>query len=194
LSINSSRLIVLDGPSSVGKSTIAARLTNVPELNLAFVKRYTTREPRPGDLEEGNYIFVSRSAFTEMERRREFVEVRHFQFGMSYGLPFSEIERVLASGRNALAIISLGNAEKIRRHYNNAITVLITAPLRTIELRLRNRGLDESKIEERLANASKAAEFSPHYDYVVVNDEGKLDEVLSSLSGLLKERLDNGRS
>lgn len=184
------RLVVLDGPSSAGKSTITSLLFQEEGLGLEFVKRYTTRDPRPGDDVEGNYIFVNHEQFQTMEDRGEFIEVRHFQFGMSYGLRFADIDDVLDQGKNALAIISLGNVDLIREHYTDAIGVFVTAPLADIEARLRARGADENKVQERLENASKATQFEHRYDYVVVNKEGKLTEVIEELIKYLHRELD----
>lgn len=170
------RLVALDGPSGAGKSTIATRLLGHPSLGLQLVRRYTTREPRPGDAAEGNYTFITTEAFEQMEIHKKFVEVQHYKFGMSYGLPVKETDAVLKSGKNALTIINLGNIGMIRRHYPNAIGIFVTAPIDAIERRLRSRGLNEEYIQERLDNAVRSASYVHLYDYVVSNEDGRLDQ------------------
>jgi guanylate kinase len=187
-------LIVLDGPSSVGKSTIVAALLQYPELDLQFVKRYTTRPPRSGDQEEANYIFTSMDHFREMERADAFIEVRHFEFGMSYGLPFRETKETLSAGPNALALISLGNAPAVRRHYPDCLTVLIVAPLATIEQRLRSRGIEEAKIRERLDNARTADTLRASYDYVSENKDGNLMATVEVLAEVLRKEVGLGHA
>jgi guanylate kinase len=185
------KFVVLDGPSSAGKSTIATELLRDKALDLQFVKRYTTRPPRPGDEVEGNYIFISMERFRQMEERGEFAEVRHFEFGISYGLPLSGVDEVLASGSNAMAIISLGNAERIRQHYPDCIAILITAPLDDIHERLQARGMEEEKIAERLINATDATKFAKYYNYTVNNKTGHLTEVVTDLKRAIGRYLED---
>lgn len=131
--------------------------------------------------------------FEELEQQGAFVEVRHFQFGMSYGLSTNDINDTLTTGANALAIISLGNIDKVRRLYPDAIGVFITAPLDIVESRLRARGLDESMIQERLNNAANATKLAAAYDFVVVNDEGRLVESAKTLIEYLLRVVTYGR-
>lgn len=183
------RLVVLDGASATGKSSIARLLLGHVELKLHFVKRYTTRDRRPGDEEEANYVHVSTATFDSMEREGAFIEFRHFKFGMSYGLAKVDIETILGAGQNALAIIDLGNIECVRRHYPDAVGIMVIAPLEELEARLRARGLSEDRVQERLENARTTESYVHLYDYVLVNDHSELQSAVEKLRRILMREL-----
>jgi guanylate kinase len=179
-------LFLLDGASCSGKSTLVDRLAADSTLPIDLVPRCSTRERRPDDQPRREYVFVSRAQFLELARSGGFIEYRDFQFGMSYGLPWSEAFAPLLRGRHGLSVINLGNVRHVKALLPEAVTILVDAPLTTIKQRLIARGLNTpEQIEERLTNAARVEAYRPYYDYVVRNDDGTLREAQEFLRGLV---------
>ena len=182
-------LFLLDGASCSGKSTLVDRLAADPTLPIELVPRCSTRERRPDDQPRREYVFVSRAQFLELARSGGFIEYRDFQFGMSYGLPWSEAFAPLLRGRHGLSVINLGNVRHVKALLPEAVTILVDAPLATIRQRLIARGLNTpEQIEERLTNAARVEAYRPYYDYVVRNDDGTLTEAQEFLRALVLSR------
>ncbi len=187
---NRGKLLVIDGPSGSGKSTILHALEADPSLGLIHVRRCTTREQRPGDDAEDNYRFVPPEEFRRMAEAGEFLEWKDFLFGMSYGTPRQEVEELLEAGRNAVAIINLGNLPAVKEVIPDAVGIFISTDLGDLEKRLRSRGNHtEEQIAERLGNAAASVQLQPLYDYVVSNDEGRLDACLREVRHIVASHL-----
>ena len=184
------KLLVIDGPSGSGKSTILHALEADPSLGLIHVRRCTTREQRPGDEAEDNYRFVPPEEFRRMVEAGEFLEWKDFLFGMSYGTPRQEVEELLEAGRNAVAIINLGNLPAVKEVIPDAVGIFISTDLGDLERRLRSRGNHtEEQIAERLGNAAASVQLQPLYDYVVSNDEGRLEACLREVRHIVASHL-----
>ncbi len=184
------KLLVIDGPSGSGKSTILHALEADPSLGLIHVRRCTTREQRPGDEAEDNYRFVPPEEFRRMVEAGEFLEWKDFLFGMSYGTPRRELEELLEAGRNAVAIINLGNLPAVKEVIPDAVGIFISTDLGDLERRLRARGNHtEEQIAERLGNAAASVQFQPLYDYVVSNDEDRLEACLREVRHIVATHL-----
>lgn len=184
------KLLVIDGPSGSGKSTILHALEADPSLGLIHVRRCTTREQRPGDEAEDNYRFVPPEEFRRMVEAGEFLEWKDFLFGMSYGTPRRELEELLEAGRNAVAIINLGNLPAVKEVIPDAVGIFISTDLGDLEKRLRSRGNHtEEQIAERLGNAAASVQFQPLYDYVVSNDEDRLEACLREVRHIVATHL-----
>lgn len=184
------KLLVIDGPSGSGKSTILHALEADPSLGLIHVRRCTTREQRPGDEAEDNYRFVPPEEFRRMVEAGEFLEWKDFLFGMSYGTPRRELEELLEAGRNAVAIINLGNLPAVKEVIPDAVGIFISTELGDLEKRLRSRGNHtEEQIAERLGNAAASVQFQPLYDYVVSNDEDRLEACLREVRHIVATHL-----
>ena len=187
---NRGKLLVIDGPSGSGKSTILHALEADPSLGLIHVRRCTTREQRPGDDAEDNYRFVPPEEFRRMAEAGEFLEWKDFLFGMSYGTPRQEVEELLEAGRNAVAIINLGNLPAVKEVIPDAVGIFISTDLGDLERRLRARGNHtEEQIAERLGNAAASVQLQPLYDYVVSNDEGRLEACLQEVRHIVATHL-----
>ncbi|MDV2479996.1 MAG: guanylate kinase [bacterium] len=187
---NRGKLLVIDGPSGSGKSTILHALEADPSSGLTHVRRCTTREQRPGDDAEDNYRFVPPEEFRRMAKAGEFLEWKDFLFGMSYGTPRQEVEELLEAGRNAVAIINLGNLPAVKEVIPDAVGIFISTDLGDLERRLRARGNHtEEQIAERLGNAAASVQLQPLYDYVVSNDEGRLEACLQEVRHIVATHL-----
>lgn len=181
-------ILLIDGCSASGKSSFKNALLEDRSLRLQYVKRYTTREPRPDDAGNDDYIFISQDTFEAMVEKGEFAEFRRYLFDMAYALRTDDLTSVADSGQNALGLMNLGAVDMARKSLPDATIVLIDAPLHAIETRLRNRGYHtEGQISERLENARSVREFKSKYDFVVRNEEGEFDNAYKSLIGFLEE-------
>ncbi len=186
-------LFLLDGPSCSGKTTIVHQLTNDPEINCELIPRHSTRKPRADQPSESEYLFVSTEEFAHLAATGQFLEYRNFLFGMSYGLSWKLILDALSNGRNALGIINLGNGRYVKRLFPEAVTIMITAPVPTIQRRLVARGLNTpEQIEERLQNALTADAYSPFYDHTIVNDDGMFDQSYWQVKSIVAARASYG--
>lgn len=164
---------MVSAPSGAGKTTLCreARL-RLPDL--AYSVSYTTRPPRPGEIEGTDFVFVTEPQFRALQDQAEFAEwaVVH---GNLYGTRASVLEEALAAGRDVLLDIDTQGAAQLRRRYPEAVLVFIVAPS-MVELaqRLRERNSDaESEIARRLARAREEVKLWRSYDYLVVNRDLK---------------------
>ncbi|MBQ3275644.1 MAG: guanylate kinase [Oscillospiraceae bacterium] len=181
-------LLVLSGPSGVGKSTVLRKVMAGRE-DMAFSVSATTRAPRPGEEEGVDYFFVTRERFDEMVADGELLE--HAEFvGNCYGTPRSQVEKRLESGITVVLDIEVQGASQVKALMPEALTVFLAPPsLEALEQRLRGRGTEtEEKIRSRLETARRELLLAPTYDFTVVNDDA--DRAASELAEIL-ENWDN---
>ncbi len=165
------QLIVLSGPSGVGKSTVIAELFSQRE-NLFFSVSFTTRAPRMGEQDGVNYNFVSTEQFLAMIERDELLE--HAQYVDNYyGTSLKVIEDKLAEGVDVLLDIEVQGAATVRNRCPNALLIFIVPPsFEDLSRRLRKRATDdESVIESRMEKAKIELREVGNYDYLVINDK-----------------------
>ena len=165
------RLVVVSGPSGAGKSTlIRASLEAVPEL--AYSVSATTREPRQGEVDGRDYIFLSREEFEKWIDDGQFLEWAEYS-GNLYGTPEQKVEEYLRRGRSVILEIELQGAREVREKRPDAVMVFVRAPsLEETRKRLEGRATeDDDALEARMITALKEVEARSEFDYEVVNAE-----------------------
>ena len=178
------KLLVLSGPSGVGKSTVIRKVMEHWE-NMEFSVSATTRAPRPGEVEGKDYFFVSRERFDEMVENGELLE--HAEFvGNCYGTPNSQVLERLDNGITVVLDIEVQGAAQVKALMPEAVTVFLAPPsLEALEQRLRGRGTESDEtIRSRLETARKELLLAPTYDHTVVNDDA--DRAAAELEAILR--------
>ena len=165
------KLIVLTGPSGVGKGTLLrSLLQRHPELYLSVSA--TTRQPRPGEIDGQHYYFVSRDKFEEMVSAGELLEWAEYA-GNYYGTPRTPVERQVQLGQSVILEIEVVGARKIHHTFPTALRLFVLPPsLAELEQRIRGRGQDsEEAIAQRLSRAKAEIEAADEFDVQIVNDD-----------------------
>ncbi|MBW4463972.1 MAG: guanylate kinase [Pegethrix bostrychoides GSE-TBD4-15B] len=177
------KLIVLTGPSGVGKGTLLRSLMRRhPELYLSI--SVTTRQPRAGELHGRDYYFVSRPEFERMAANQQLLEWAEFA-GNCYGTPRLAVEKQIQRGRWVVLEIELEGARQIFEGFSDALGIFILPPsMRELEQRLRQRASEsEEAILRRLERARAEVDAADEFDVQVVNDslERALDQIEAAL-------------
>ncbi|WP_420798840.1 guanylate kinase [Geothrix limicola] len=167
-------VFVVSAPSGAGKSTLAQRLVqSVPDLSFSI--SFTTRKPRPGEVDGRDYFFIDDDRFETMVREDGFVEWVQV-YGHRYGTGRAWLNGVLATGRDVLLDIETTGALNLRRAIPDARMIFILPPsAAALERRLRSRGKDtDEQIGIRLRHARHELELYHAYDYLILNDDLEL--------------------
>lgn len=179
----SGNLFIVSAPSGAGKtSLVTALLASNRQLDLSV--SYTTRAPRPGEVDGREYHFVSRETFMNMAKHGDFLESAEV-YGNLYGTSQSWIAAETSDGRDILLEIDWQGADQVRRKFPNCISIFILPPsLQALETRLRARGQDsEQVIAQRLQASQEDIAHVAEFDYVIIND--RLDDALQQLSAIV---------
>lgn len=165
-------LIVLSGPSGVGKGTVRAAVFANNQFQYVYSVSATTRAQRPGEVDGKDYYFVSREEFETMMQNEDLLEYAEY-VGNYYGTPIQKIEENLAAGHDVFLEIEVQGAMKVKERMPEGIFIFLAPPnLEELESRITGRGTDAAHvIQERMATAKEEIELMQHYDYVVVNDQ-----------------------
>lgn len=165
-------LVVLSGPSGVGKGTVRKALFEMPEQNFVYSVSMTTRPKRKGEVDGVDYYFVSKEEFKKRIAENKFLEHATF-VGNYYGTPLDKVEEQLSIGKEVILEIEVEGALQVRDKVKDAVLIFLVPPSReALYNRLRNRGTEtEEIIRERINKANREFKLAYKYDYIVVNDE-----------------------
>jgi guanylate kinase len=167
----SGTVFVVSAPSGAGKTSLVKALLEAdPQVKLSV--SYTTRPPRPGEIDGVHYHFVSKERFMEMMSRGDFLESAEV-YGNYYGTSQHWIEEELAAGWDILLEIDWQGAAQVRKLLPGVVSIFILPPsLAALENRLTGRGQDsEEVIARRLAAAREDMSHVSEFDYVIINDD-----------------------
>lgn len=175
-------LIILSGPSGVGKGTVRNLFVDDSDLNIAFSISMTTRAMRPGERDGIDYHFVTRERFMEAIKNDELLEYAEF-VGNYYGTPIAAVEELRNQGKNVLLEIEVQGAVQVKAKCPDALTIFIVPPsMAELENRIRGRRTEaEEIVQKRLAKATKEMELVGQYKFVVCNEDPKLAAQIISL-------------
>ena len=179
-------LIVLSGPSGVGKGTVREKLFQDDSLNLAYSISMTTRKARPNERHGVDYFFVTEEEFCDKIQENGFLE--HAEFvGNRYGTPRDYVEELLNEGKNVLLEIEVQGALQVMSCCKDALTIFLVPPsLEELEQRIRGRKTEKAEIiQQRLAKAKREIETKDQYDYVVINDQ--VEKASATISTIIKQ-------
>src|SRR5574342_72944 len=165
-------LIVLSGPSGVGKGTVRKELFSQPDTAFEYSVSATTRLPREGERNGVDYFFKSREEFEEMIKQDQLLEFAEF-VGNYYGTPVEYVRETLDAGKDVFLEIEVQGASQVRRKFPEGLFIFLAPPsLSELENRIVTRGTEtEDIIKGRMRAAREEIEMMELYDYVVENDQ-----------------------
>ncbi len=187
-------ILVLHGPSGVGKDSVIARLRERTDIHRATSSN--SRPMREGELQDVDYHFLSVQEFQRKIDAGDFIEYAHV-YGDFKGLEWGELERPLAEGKDVLIRTDLQGARALRRLLRGAVFVLLTAESRdALRARLTARESEsQESLERRLAEVDAELADAPNNDYVVENHENALEEAVDELVHIIeRERFNPDRT
>ena len=164
-------LVILSGPSGVGKGTVRKKLFEDHGASFYYSISMTTRSPRPGEVDGKDYFFVTREAFRKKVEEGGFLEWAEF-VGNCYGTPEDVVNSYLEKGVDVLLEIETNGAKQVMAKRPDAISIFLVPPsFEELESRIRGRSTeDEETIQRRLQKARSELECAGQYRYVVKND------------------------
>jgi guanylate kinase len=179
----SGNLFIVSAPSGAGKTSLVKALLEINKQIDVSVS-YTTRPPRPGEIDGKDYHFVSRETFLGMAQHGDFLESAEV-YGNMYGTSQSWISKEIQNGRDILLEIDWQGAAQVRNKFPICIPIFILPPsLQALETRLKGRGQDSPEvIARRLHAAQEDIGHVAEFDYVIIND--KLDVALQQLNAIV---------
>ncbi len=185
-----SKLLIISGPSGVGKGTIVGHLQDMYKENnrkLYLSVSCTTRSPREGEVEGVNYYFITERVFKNRIKKNDFLEYNIYGTGKYYGTPKSTVLKYMKKGYDVILEIDINGYKQIKENYPDAVGVFIMPPdINELYNRLKNRNTeDEEVIKVRLETAKKEIAKNSIYDYIIVNENGKSEEAAKKIYDIM---------
>ncbi len=182
-------LVIISGPSGVGKDTIIEALAMRERLpDYHYVVTCTTRRPRPGEIPGVSYQFVSQQQFRALREAGELLEANQVH-GNWYGTPRRDVARALAEGHDVILKIDVQGARVVKDRVPDALLVFLVPPsLEALFQRLRSRATETAdELEIRQRNAAIELARQGDYDRVVVNETGEVDRTAAEIEAIIEQ-------
>lgn len=182
-------LIIISGPSGVGKDTIIDALRereHDPEYH--YVVTCTTRTPRRGEVDGVDYHFLTREDFLRLRADRQLLEANEVH-GNWYGAPRDQVRTAVLAGRHAILKIDVQGAQVVKEQVSEAVLIFVVPPsLETLFARLRARATESAdELETRQRNAAIELARQDDYDHVVVNETGQVERTAELIDEIIAE-------
>ncbi|MBP3038332.1 guanylate kinase [Bacillaceae bacterium Marseille-Q3522] len=164
-------LIVLSGPSGVGKGTVRKEIFSHPDTAFEYSISMTTRPPREGEVDGIDYFFKSRDEFEALIKKGKFIEYAEF-VGNYYGTPIDYVTETLEKGKDVFLEIEVQGARQVRKKFPDGLFIFLMPPsLHELKQRIVTRGTETDEIiKNRMQAAKEEIEMMNLYDYIVEND------------------------
>jgi len=184
------KLIVISGPSGVGKTTLYKKLLEDFKDSLSFSISATTRKPRKGEIDGKDYYFISKQEFLEKIKNNEFLEWT-FIYDNYYGTLFKNVNEIINNGKNCLLDVDVQGGTKIKMEFKDSILIFIAPPsFDELKKRIEQRKTDTPEsIKERITNAERELNYSKFYDYIIINDT--IENAYNKLKNLISNIINN---
>ena len=180
-----SLLLVLSGPSGVGKDTVLEEMRR-SHPDLFFTVTATTRPKRPGEIDHVHYIFIGEPQFEEMLAQGEFLE-HAWVYGNRYGVPKSQVRRALERGQDVVIKVDVQGAATIKEIVPEAVFIFLAPPsMEELTRRLRSRKTEDiDELINRMRTAEREMESVGLFDYVVFNENEQVEETVATIDAII---------
>ena len=187
-----SKLLVISGPSGVGKGTIVNHLEEMYQENekkLYLSISCTTRKPRDGEIDGVNYYFISEKEFKKRIKNNDFLEYNIYGTGKYYGTPKSTVLKYLKNGYDVILEIDINGYKQIKENFPDTVGIFIMPPdIEELYNRLKNRNTeDEETIKVRIETAKREIKENSIYDHIIINENEKSMEAAEEIYDIMME-------
>jgi len=185
-------LIILSGPSGVGKDAVLAKMKEM-EIPLHYIVTMTTRPRRPAEQDKIDYQFVSKEKFIRLQENNELLESATV-YGNFYGVPKKDVTDNLKAGRDVLVKVDVQGAETIKKAMPQAVAIFLSPPSKDeLFIRLKKRSTEsDTEMKVRLQATEEEFRKLPSFDYVVVNHRGEIDRAVNTIMSIISTEKYNG--
>lgn len=177
-------LVIISGFSRAGKNAIADGLKELSD-NYIYSISATTRQPRADERNEVDYHFITPECFENIKESGDFLETAEY-CGNSYGTLALPVTKALKEGRDMVLILETEGAMKVKDLYPTALTFFVAAPAADLKSRMKETGISEDDMKKRLAEIQKEITMIPKYDYLIMNENGKLEKNIELVHNIIK--------
>jgi guanylate kinase len=180
-------VVVISGPSGVGKDVMIDRMIESGRLGFHFTITNTTRDPRPGEKDGVNHFFVDVDDFVNLIAADDLLEWAQV-YGNYYGVPKQQVCDALDAGKHVIIRVDVQGAKRISEIIPGALLIFIIPPsLDVLKKHLKNRGVDsEAEMTKRLVAANEEISQASLFDFTVTNEEGHLDKTVDSVVEIIE--------
>ena len=180
-------VVVISGPSGVGKDVMIDRMIESGRLGFHFTITATTRAPRAGERDGINHHFLSVDDFVNLIAADDLLEWAQV-YGNYYGVPKKQVRDGLAADDHVIIRVDVQGAKRLREIIPDALLIFIMPPsLEVLKMHLENRGVDtETEMTKRLAAATEEIEQASLFDFTVTNEENRLDDTVGDVEAIIE--------